>query len=151
MTTLARVEGHELVVPGTGEVVDLRSAKACAQAMYSLRALEEQIREAKYALTQAVVAEAERLGSKTLELGDLVVEVTGGEETHLDVEVLMELRQAGLPEERWQELVRPVVELRPSLREAKRIASINPRYREIIERATRVVAKPYYLRIRRAR
>jgi hypothetical protein len=70
-------------------------------------------------------------------------EVTMGNRIEWDMEVLERLRDAGLPEERWDALVRPQVEYKVSARVADQIAKANPEYAVIVARArTDVEATP---------
>lgn len=139
----------ELVVAGVGELVDLTDAAQCVTALAAIRDLEQQLRDAKAALTDAIVSEAMRLGTKTLELpSGMKAVVSGGTETIWDVEVLERLLDAGLPRERFDELVTVEVTTKVNAREADRI-SANPDYAEIVERAKTVVDRPRYVTLKR--
>lgn len=134
-TEIAEVEpSSELVVTPQGAVVHLDRPEEVAQALADIRTLDVQLRALKLVLTQALVDEAERQGSKTLRLGDVTVEISGGTTITWDLDVLATLLDAGLPQERYDALVKTEVTYKVDAREAKRIAS-SDRYREIIERA----------------
>jgi len=71
-------------------------------------------------------------------------------EKHEDMwllDVLEELLEAGLPEERYNDLVIQEVSYKVSGLEAKRIAAANPEYASIIERARQRVQKAPYVKV----
>lgn len=124
----------DVVVTPQGTVVRLDHPDEVAQALADVRTLETQLRTLKSALTQALVDEAQRQGSKTLRFGDLKVEVTSPVTVTWDLEELAKLLDAGLPQDRYDALVKTEVTYKVDAREAKRIAG-SDRYRAIIERA----------------
>ncbi|MEM3050323.1 MAG: hypothetical protein QXT42_06355 [Thermoplasmata archaeon] len=144
-TTIATRPESQLVCPGTGEVVDLEKPDQCARALKSLRQLQDQIDEAKHVLTSILVAESRRRGEKTFEIGDMKVEIKGGPYVTYDEEILRDLLDCGLPEDRFYDLVKIKVEYVVSAREANRIAAASPEYAKIIERAKRINDRPYYV------
>jgi len=131
------IEEHtELAIPGTGEIVSLDNPEQCALALDALRQHELVVREAKSILTRAIVEESQRRGTKTLALaGDRAARVSMRKEIVWDFDELAKLRDAGLPEDRWNALVKETVEQRVDGREARQIASANPEYAAIIDRA----------------
>lgn len=145
------VPGDALVLPATGELVNLDDEVSCAQALESLRGLEAQIREAKAGLVRAIVSRSELLGSRTLPLGNgLKAVVKSGTVVEYDAEQIeLGLRRAGMPEDRIRAVVEETVSYRVRAVEAKRAASANPAYGEIIERHTRTVQKPPSVSIER--
>lgn len=145
------IPGDALVLPATGELVDLNDEVSCAHALESLRILEAQIRQAKAGLTQAIVARSELIGSRTLPLGDgLKAIIKGGTAIEYDAEEIeQELRRAGMPEDRIRQIVLEQVSYRVAAVEAKRASVANPVYREIIDRHTRIVDKPSSVSISR--
>lgn len=127
--------GTELVVAGVGSVVNLDKPAEVAQALADVRALENALRDVKPILTGALVEESKRQGKKTLRFGDLEVVISQSREIVWDLEVLAELLDAGMSEERYAELVTETVTYKVSAQEAKIIAGANPEYARIIERA----------------
>lgn len=127
-----------LVVPASGEAVDLNDERAVALALRSIRELEDALKQAKAVLNDALVARAKVFGSRTLHLDGIgKVEVKGGTETtYAAEEIERELREAGMPEERIREVVKETVTYTVNAVEAKRCAAVNPVYAEIIERHT---------------
>jgi hypothetical protein len=152
MTVLDKTQTQEqtLVLPGLGTVIERKPSEA-ARALQEVRSLEEKLREAKRLLTEVIVEESARLGARTLRFGDIEVEVKGGEEIEWDVGELLNLVRRGLPQERYEQLVKVQVTYKVSASEAKRIASSNPLYAEIIERAKSRKPAPYYVAVRRTR
>lgn len=127
--------GMDLVVRGTGEIVNLEDPVQCANALQAIRELEQQLREAKATLTDALRYEFERQGTRTLTFGGVKAELRGGRETAWDVEMLEQLLREGLPPERFEQLVMAEVTFKVNNSIAKQLEAANPRYREIIARA----------------
>lgn len=125
----------EIALPHSGELVDLGNPGFCARALNEIRALEQMLREAKQVLTEALVEEAARQGTKSLHLATGDVSISGGTVVEWDVEELDKLLDLGLPEERFDELVTQVVSYKVNAAVAKQISGANPDYAEIIQRA----------------
>jgi hypothetical protein len=142
--------GQELVVPGTGELVDLDDEVACVNALSAIGDFEQLIREAKRELTAAVVARSKLLGVKTFKLPDgRKASLTAGAETVYDAEAVEEgLRAAGMPEDRIREIVQETVTYRVRAVEAKRAAAANPEYARVVDEAKRVEPKTVYVNIK---
>jgi hypothetical protein len=128
-----------LVMPLTGEVLDLRKPSNVARGLEQVRETKRQLDELRLLFEALLRIEAARLGSKTLHVGDgLTATVTGGEKTEWDIPVLNnELRAAGLPQERLEELITITVDYKVDARVAKQLAGANPEYAAIIARAKR--------------
>ncbi|MDR7492245.1 MAG: hypothetical protein QN122_12450 [Armatimonadota bacterium] len=133
----------------TGELIDPRDLPRVVEVVEALRQLRAAAQEQIQLATDILRAEAERLGSKTLRVGEWEVEIRGGQETEWDVEALQSLADLGLPEERLAALLRPTLVYRVDGRVARQLAAANPEYGAVIEAARRVVPKPLYLAIRR--
>lgn len=144
----AAVTGDQLVVPYSGEVVDLEEPAQCVRVLAEIRELERRLRQVKDELTFHLSEEFKRQGTKTLEFAGIRAELKGGSEIAWDIEVLEELRGLGLPEERFNKLIQAEITYKVSGAEAKRIAGANPQYAEVIERAKRHYAKPHRVYIR---
>jgi hypothetical protein len=141
--------GMEIALPHSGEIISLDDARLCAKSLDEIRQLEARLREVKQDLTNAILVESRRQGSKTLHLGDdLRVEVSGGKTVDWDLDVLERLRDAGLPEDRYDALVRATVTYSVSAREADRI-SVNPEYARIIDLARSEDDAPYRVSVSR--
>jgi hypothetical protein len=142
--------GMEIALPHSGEIISLDDAVLCAKSLDEIRQLEARLREVKQDLTRAILIESERQGSKTLYLDDdLKVEVSGGTKVEYDPEVLERLRDVGLPEDRYDALVRATVTYNVNATEAKRIAGANPEYARIIELARSEREAPHRVSVSR--
>jgi hypothetical protein len=130
-----------LVVPGTGEVVDLANPDEAALAYVLLDELGRKVRMAQIDVRRALAAHAEQYGGNTMRLPSAEVKITHPEEIAWDLEVLRELRDAGLPDARWYELVTTTVDTKVSATVAKQIARANPEYAGIIALAETRTAK----------
>lgn len=132
----------ELALPATGELIDLENASQCATALFELRELENRIRDVKRVLTEALLAESSRVGTKTMHIeGGLTAVVSDTPQVVWDVEALEKLLKAGLPEARYNELVTAEVTYKVNAAVAKSIAGTNPRYARIIKKARTEIPK----------
>lgn len=139
-----------LVIAGIGEIVDPGDEAQCIRALAAVRDLEQQLREAKTDLTQAIRERAAVLGTKTIHSGALTAELKGGQEVVYDAEAIEEgLRAAGAAEELIREIVQETVSYRVDARRAKRAAAANPDYAQAIEPHCRTVEKAVSVVIRR--
>jgi hypothetical protein len=131
------------IIPASGEVVDLNDAVQVARAYRSVIDLEGELRRAKATLRDALVAQSNVLGRRTMHLEGLgKVEVTGGTETIYDAQALKrDLLDAGMPPERVAEIVVETIDYKVKAVEAKKAASANPDYAAIIEKHKRVYDK----------
>lgn len=133
---LESVKPVELVDFATGEVIDPADTPRVASYLKDLRRLKRETIDVLIGqLEEVLVAEAERQGSKTLRYGDTQVEVVESKEIVWDHEVLEQLRELGLPEERYAELVVPQVTYKVRANVAKQIAGVNDQYAKVIEAA----------------
>lgn len=130
-------------MPASGEVVDLNDVRSVARAYRSVIDLERDLRSAKGLLREALLAQSEMIGKRTMHLEGLgKVEVKGGTETIYDAQAIKrELLEAGMPPERVREIVIETVDYKVSAVEAKKAASANAAYAEIIERHRQTFAK----------
>lgn len=149
--SVAGTESVALVVPTTGEVVSRDDPAGCLRVLSEIRDLESRLKELKGALTQAIAEEFKRQGSKTIDLGEIRAELRGGSEVVWDVEILEELRAAGLPDARMDALVTTEVTYKVNARLAKQIAAANEEYAEIIERAQTTIPKSVYVVVKKGK
>jgi hypothetical protein len=143
----------DLVIPGTGEIVSAEDAAGCARALSAVRNLERELRDAKAALTDAIVQHATVHGVKTLHLdGGIKAEIRGGTETVYDAEAIeADLRAAGAPEDMIREIVVEQIAYTVDARRATQASRANPAYRDIIERHRSTRDKPTYVTLRTQR
>jgi hypothetical protein len=140
-----------LVVPLLGLVVSPESTNEVAEALGSIREAKRLLDEARGELERLLADEAQRQGTKTLHTDKLTVSVSGGPETVYDMEVLEQLQEAGLPEERYNELIKTEVIYRVDRNVVRQLrGSGNPDYEAIIEKAASVVERPYRVSVKRA-
>lgn len=142
---------EELVIPGVGELVDLSNEVECVQALAAVRDFESQLKEAKAALTRAIVERASELGTKTLVLPDgSKASVKGGKEVVYDAHEIEEgLRALGMPEWRIREIVIEEISYKVSAVEAKRAAGANEQYDAVINNAKETIESTPYVSISR--
>jgi hypothetical protein len=145
--------GEELAIPGTGELVDLSDVPAVVGALEALRDYESLLRETKATLTRAIVEYATDQGVRSVELPDGGrAEISAPSESVYDPYVLTEkLREAGMPEERIDELIEETVTHRVRAGEAKKAAKANPAYAEAVAASRSEQAKSQYVSIKRKR
>ena len=141
--------GLSLILPPTGEIVSLDDAGSCLRALTEVRELEARLKEVKSQLTIALAGEFSRQGTKTLEIEGIKAELRGGQEIIWDIEVLEELRDLGLPEDRMDALIKTEISFRVDASQAKRIAAANPQYADVIDRARKFVPKANYVTVAR--
>lgn len=131
------------LVPISGELIDLSDTGAVASAVARIRGYERLLYEARQELNHVLLEESRRRGTKTLHLGKQTVTVSGGTDLVWDLDVLNELLDAGLPEDRWADLVTATVEYKVSSQVARQLEGASEVYAEIIGRArSRVPRRP---------
>lgn len=141
-------DGRSLVLLGTGEIISLDDPAEVATGIAHLREISNLAKDGLRILTAAVVEQAERMGKKTIQAGGSKLELRGGSEVEWDLEVLEELHDAGLPDERFGDLVKTEISYKVDAAVARQIEGANARYAEIIGRARRRVEKPYYVSVK---
>jgi hypothetical protein len=140
---------NELVLPYTGEVINLDDAREVAETLFAIRLLKSQLDDARLVLEEALRVESERVGSKTLHLGKLDAVVSGGQKVEWDtVELAERLRELGLPEARLAELIREEVSYKVDARVARSVAASNPRYAAAIDECRRAVPDRWRVSLR---
>jgi len=147
---LAIAEQPNLVVPLTGELVDLRDPNGVADALSHVRELKQQLDGARGVLEQVLRLEAVRQGTKTLHLERQTAVISGGEIIEYDGPRLIELlEQAGMPDSRISEIVETIVSYKVNAAKAKQAAGANPAYAQAVEQTRSVKAVPWRVSIRR--
>jgi hypothetical protein len=147
-TDLVVTAPTELVDARTGEILPATPANALTllDAARDMRArLMDLVKDCELVLLE----ESRRQGTKTLHVDGVgTAEITGGSELSWDLETLLELRDLGLPEDRYDELVVATVTYRVDARVAKQLEAANERYAEVIDRARSRIDKPFRVRVR---
>lgn len=125
----------ELALPN-GVVIDTLVIADVVSAIKDLDMLKAQVAAARRHLVELVMEERKRTGSAaTMHVGRSTVSIAVAKEIVWDLEELAKLRDAGLPEETWNELVITTVSDKVNANVAKRIAGANDDYAKIIAAA----------------
>ena len=141
---------RQLAVPLIGELVDLDQPNQVAQALEAVREATKALDYARRILTEELVDEARRQGTKTLHLSKLDVEITGGTRTEYDAHKLqLMLRSLGMPEHRISEVVVETVTYKVHGTRIKSVASANPDYADAINACRTVVEIPWRVSVKR--
>lgn len=149
MSDIAVPARDEVVLPDTGEIIPFADGAAVVQALKSLRERKRVLDEARRELEHALVWHAQQEGTKTLHFGADTAVVTGGTDTEYDETILIRLLEAGLPQHRYDDLVKTEVTYRVSAAVAKQLeASGNPEYAKIIREARRTIERPWRVSVR---
>lgn len=147
MTSTELVAPAALLDVRSGELVEATPDKA-AELLVVARQLKSQINDSVKACEYVLREESQRQGTKTLHLPNATAVISGGSELAWDIDVLNELRAAGLPEDRFNELVVATVTYRVNAAVAKQLEAANDAYAEIVGRARGTVEKPWRVSIR---
>lgn len=136
-------ERNILLNPETGEILPA-TAENAAVVLQALRRTEDRIKDAKRYCTDILVMESKRQGTKTMHMPDgSIATIHGGSEVVWDVEKLQDaLVEAGLPEDRLEDLISTTVEFKINNSVARQLAAANPAYAEAIEAAKQRVPAP---------
>jgi hypothetical protein len=133
---------RELVIPITGEIVDVGDPISVAHALDAIRDYKRMLRGVEDALADRLREERAVLGSRTLEYQGVSVKFGADTEITYDAVALEEgLRAAGMPESRIAEIVVETVERKVRAVEAKKAAAVNPAYAAVVKQARSVVPK----------
>lgn len=128
----------EIVNPATGEVVSVAEVVEVARLLDETRALESRLAVFKKELTAILDAERQRKGiGSTMDLpGGTRVVFSDTKRIEWDVAELWKLVKAGLPLERYDELVEVIPETyKVKATVATQIEKSNPKYARIIRKA----------------
>jgi hypothetical protein len=142
-----------VVVPHTGELVNLNDPTECAVALDELRTLETKIKDIKSVLVDAITQYAEQAGAgKTLNLpGGVRAVLKNDKQVLWDAQQLEEdLRAAGMSEERIREIVVEEVSYKVVANEAKKAASVNSEYAKAVDDARHEIPQRASITVQRA-
>jgi hypothetical protein len=139
-----------MIEPVTGVMVDVTRMNAVADSLVRLREVRTQVSDAIRYLTDAVIAESRNQGTKTLNAGEMTLELSTGYEVEWDVGMLDKaLTAAGLPAERLADLLVPQFTWKVDAGVARQLAGANDTYKQIIEDAQTRIPKQQYVKVRR--
>jgi hypothetical protein len=147
---LAIAEQPQLVIPLSGELVDLRKPNEVANALDQIREMKHQLDGCRIVFEQVLRLEASRQGTKTLHLDECTAAISGGETVEYDGEELgRRLLAAGMPGDRVNEIVQVIVTYKVNARNAKHAAGANPEYAKAVEETRTVKPAPWRVWIKR--
>lgn len=147
MTTTALAVPEYLLDLRTGEQLEPTPENAAALLARLRHEYKPDIQTAIHACEAVLIECARTMGTKTLDFGHVKAMVYGGSTPDWDLEELAKLRDVGLPEERWNELVTETVSYKVNAAVAKQIAGANSAYAEVIARARRDVETPMRVKV----
>jgi hypothetical protein len=147
MTSTDLILPDNLLDVRTGELVPA-TAENAAHLLYAAREMRAKMLSLVKDCEAVLIAQSRVEGSKTLHINDVTAEITGGTALEWDLGVLTDLLEAGLPQDRYDQLVVASVTYKVDARVAKQLESANPAYAEIIARARNTVEKPWRVSIK---
>jgi hypothetical protein len=134
-----RREGYML--PWSGVMIDPSQPAQVSQALLEWQRVQAAGIEFQRQAEQFLLQQMDERGEYTVRYGPYEVKGDTPEDDYFyDIEDVRKLADAGLPEDRMNDLIKVQVEERVDKRVAKAIAKV-PKYREILERARRDVPK----------
>lgn len=133
----------------TGELLDPRNLEQLGDYLERLRELRQAVQDEIGGITGLVVSLSSQYGKKTLRSGDVKVEVKSNVKREWDLDVLDQLLDAGLPLERWEEMVKSEVVTTVSWAIAKQLKASNPEYARIIDEAMTEIPTSTYVTVSR--
>jgi hypothetical protein len=150
-TALQVAEQPLVVLPVTGEQIDLRDPAQVAGGLDQVRDLEQRLRALRHLLSDVLRLESTRRGTKTLHLdGNWTAVVSGGSRPEYDTELLARrLQSAGLPEERLADLVKAVITYKVDAQIARQLSGANPAYAAALREARTDVPAPWRVAVTR--
>jgi hypothetical protein len=135
VSELERTRPAEVPNVITGELISLDDIPGLARYLRDIRAHEADLRTIKRMLEAEIIEHARRIGTKTLRMAGVEATIRGGPKIVWDTEKLERLLEAGLPKERFAELVTIEYVAKVNTQVARSISSSNPEYARIIEEA----------------
>jgi hypothetical protein len=130
-------EQYLVRAPWSGEQIDVTNPAVVASALVECRRIKDQIKQFEEAATQMLLDTMDTHGQWTMRFGDVeVVGDTPGDDYFYDEEDFRKLLDAGLPESRFNEIVKTKVTRTIDRTKAKALLKV-PQYAEIVEKARR--------------
>lgn len=137
----------ELLDVRTGEIVEATPAKA-AELMVAAREMRGRLLGLVKDCEAVLLDESRKQGTKTLHYPEGTATITGGQDLIWNLEILLQLRDRGLPEDRYNELVVATVTYKVNAAVAKQLEAANTEYAEVIGMARSYEAKPWRVSIK---
>lgn len=141
MTSTELVVPAQLVDIRTGELVEATPAKA-AELLVVVREMRDRMMGLVRDCEAVLLEESARQGTKTLHFGRATATVTAGQELQWDLSVLPRLLVLGLPDERYNELVKTTISYKVNARVANQLEGANEEYAKVIGEARSYVETP---------
>ncbi len=138
---------QELLDVRTGELVPATPAKA-TELLVAAREMRSRLMLLVKDCEAVLLDESRKQGTKTLHFDEGTATITGGTELVWNTDILLELRNRGLPEERYNELVVAHVTYKVDARVAKQLEAANEAYAEVIRMARSYEPKPYRVNVK---
>jgi hypothetical protein len=138
----------EILNPFTGELVPTGDLARVAATLDDLRGIRQKLNDAVAAFTEAVIVESRRQGTRTLTAGGVRLEVSADNTIEWDVEELLKLRDLGLPETRYNELVQQTISFKVNGSVARQLEGASEEYAKVIDRARVRVPRKQYVSLR---
>jgi len=138
----------EILNPFTGELIPTADLARVAATLDDLRQVKQKLNDAVAAFTEAVIVESRRQGTRTLTAGGVKLEVSAENTIEWDIEELLKLRDLGLPEARYDELVQQTVSFKVNGSVARQLEGASEEYKVVIERARVRVPKRQYVSVK---
>jgi hypothetical protein len=139
---------EELLNPFTGELVPSGDIARVAATLDDLREVRQRLNDAVALFTEAVIVESRRVGTRTLTAGGVKLELSADSTIEWDVEELLKLRDLGLPEARYDELVQQTVSFKVNGSVARQLEGASEEYAAVINRARIRVPRKQYVSLK---
>jgi hypothetical protein len=138
---VTEVTGMELVLPHSGELIDPADLDRLADAYGEIQQLQARLADAKRTIGGIMEEHTAVVGAKTFRTPNgRTIRIEGGSQTRYDaVQLMDDLRAAGMPEDQIMECVIEEVSWKVDARRAKQAARANERYAEAVERSAQII------------
>lgn len=146
-TDLTVIVPDQLLDVRTGELVEATPAKA-AELIVAARDMRGRLLDLVKDCEAVLLDESRKQGTKTLKFAGETATITGGQELIWNLDILLQLRDRGLPEDRYNELVVATVTYKVNAAIAKQLEAANPAYAEVIGMARSYEPKPWRVAVR---
>jgi len=146
-TDLAVIVPDTLLDVRTGELVPATPEKA-AELIVAARDMRGRLLDLVKDCEAVLLDESRKQGTKTLHYPEGTATISGGTDLEWNLDILLELRKRGLPEDRYNELVVATVTYKVNAAVAKQLEAANPAYAEVIAMARSYEPKPWRVSVK---